>query len=284
MTHTPAILVVGAADTGRAPILVALLQRMLAQHGYTWPVASAGVTGHDGEPAEPEARDTMAAFGLDIIEHRARSVSEELIAEASLVITTDRGVLRVLRMMYPAAAARMVTLGELAGKQRDIPDLFRMQIGAWMSYTREMETLLADGWARLVALAAPAPPAEAAPVVEGVALPAEPAPVALAAETPAIASEREAALQRLERLLQIMQDMPELLNWEQTRIQFQTDLTTVAQHPLDEADLAEAYARLLGSIVNMRTTPPNTEQMGLLKAALQNLRTRINTKMIMIFP
>src|SRR4051812_34597719 len=71
------ILLVGAADTGRAPIAAALLLRLLGTHGHPWAVESSGVLGHDDAPAEVEARDTMVHMGLDIGAHQARSIDDE---------------------------------------------------------------------------------------------------------------------------------------------------------------------------------------------------------------
>ncbi|NTV63416.1 MAG: low molecular weight phosphatase family protein, partial [Oscillochloris sp.] len=123
MSHEPAlILIVGAADTGRAPMAAALLQRMLEQRGIPCRVASAGVVGHDAEPAQPEARDALTVLGIDLCQHQARSLTPEIAAEAQVLLATDSGVARVLRARFPQIIT--FTLGELAGCQRDIPDPF----------------------------------------------------------------------------------------------------------------------------------------------------------------
>ena len=33
------------------------------------------------------------------------------------------------------------TLGELANRKRDVPDPFRMQMGAWLTYARELDDI-----------------------------------------------------------------------------------------------------------------------------------------------
>lgn len=66
----------------------------------------------------------------------ARSLSDHLVDEATLVLAIDSGTARVARLRFPTAAARIHTLGELAGRDRDIPDPFKMQIGPWLVYTR----------------------------------------------------------------------------------------------------------------------------------------------------
>src|SRR5262245_50512815 len=146
------ILLVGGADTGRAPMAATLLRRLM---GAGVAIESAGVLGHDGDPAEIEARDTMAHMGLDISAHQARSITDELAAAATLLLAVDRGTELVLRARFPGAAGRIRTLGELAGRQRDIPDPFRMQIGAWITYAREIEELLKAGLPRIAELLPP---------------------------------------------------------------------------------------------------------------------------------
>ena len=146
------ILLGGASDTGRAPMAAALLRRLLNARSDDWAVESCGVLGHDGAVAEVEARDTMVHMGLDIAEHLARSLDDDLAARAALIITIDRGTALVIRARFPVAAARTYSLGELAGRARDIPDPFRMQIGAWLTYAREIESMLEAALPRIVAL------------------------------------------------------------------------------------------------------------------------------------
>src|SRR5262245_46027813 len=146
------ILLIGGADTGRAPMAAALLRRLLDQRGYRWGVGSAGVLGHDGDPAEIEARETMTHMGLSVDDHQARSLTDELVEQAALLLAIDSGTALVLRARFPAAAARTYTLGALAGRQRDIPDPFRMQIGAWITYAREIAALLEAALPRIAEL------------------------------------------------------------------------------------------------------------------------------------
>src|SRR5262245_44983013 len=146
------ILLIGGTDTGRAPMAAALLRRVLDQHGYRCGVGWAGVLGHDGDPAEIEARETMNHMSLTIDDHQARSLTDDLVDGAALILAIDSGTALVLRARFPAATARTHTLGALAGRQRDIPDPFRMQIGAWITYAREIAGLLEAALPRIAEL------------------------------------------------------------------------------------------------------------------------------------
>jgi protein-tyrosine-phosphatase len=90
----------------------ALLQRRLDERGVAAHVTSAGFL-EAGVPATDAAVATMAAQGLDISEHRSRTVTETLVDEADLVITMARQHLIDLALMVPDALPRMYQLVDL---------------------------------------------------------------------------------------------------------------------------------------------------------------------------
>jgi protein-tyrosine phosphatase len=259
------ILLLGGADTGRAPMAAALLRRLLEQRGYGWPVGSAGVLGHDGDPAEVEARDAMAHMGLTIGDHQARSLTADLVAEAALLLALDSGTALVARARFPDADARVHTLGALAGRQRDIPDPFRMQIGAWITYAREIEMLLETALPRIIA-AMPtnderrttnderrtgtidrAPPNDATPTT------------------------RTAAVERIERLLRTAIEMPGVVDWAAARARIEADLGEIAAVPGDTNDLIAAYIGLLRAALAMTPPVPSHGQLAALRDATSRL-------------
>ncbi len=255
-TEPPLILIVGAADTGRAPITAALLRRMLASHDLHWRVASAGVVGHDNEPAQPEARDAMTIFGIELGEHHARSLTPELAAEAHLLLATDSGVARVLRSRH--STATIFSLGELAGRQRDIPDPFRMQVGAWLNYTREIEQLLQAGFDRLVAH------------VSGRCVPALPEPqLPVPPSAPPEPPPSREQVERCLRLIDLFSEMPDVVDWDGARRQMTTLLDQVT--PTAPDDMARSYAAIIQAMLAMTTQRPTSAQVARLRSALVTL-------------
>lgn len=246
------ILLVGAADTGRAPIAAALLRRLLAAQPISAVVESAGVLGHDGDPAEIEARDTMLHMGIDITMHRARSLTADLAAQAALLIAIDQGTALVMRARFPADAARIVTLGTLAGRQRDVPDPFRMQIGAWMTYARELDELLTAALPRIIAQIS-----AVAPALTPAAPPAG----------PGVAAERVDAAGRVAQLLQVAAHMPEVVDWAAARERLERDLALIAAASAGPADLAVAYVGLLRAAMLLLPPAPNPRQLAVLQRA-----------------
>ena len=255
------ILLIGGADTGRAPMAAALLRRLLAARGYSGTVESAGVLGHDGDQAEVEARDTMALMGLDIEPHRARTITPELVGQTALLLAIDSGTVRVLRSRFSDATARIHTLGELADQPRDIPDPFRMQVGAWLTYAREIETLLIAALPRIIALLPERSQSE----------PAQP-------RAPAIgiaADARSTAVERIGRLLRFMDEMPDVVDWTTAHAQIESDLNHVAGAPQSVDDLVVAYIALLRAALAMTPTRPSPGQLAALRAAAERLAAPI---------
>ena len=131
------IIVVGGADTGRAPLAAALLRRRLSEHAGDWRIESAGVLGHDGDTWQPETRLALDHLNITPHDHVARSLSLEIVATADLLITVDRGTGRALELHFPNAPLR--ALPDLANTPREVPDPFRMTFDAWIIYGRELD-------------------------------------------------------------------------------------------------------------------------------------------------
>ncbi len=265
-TEQTLILIVGAADTGRAPMATALLRRLLHQRGINWIVASAGVVGHDEDPAEVEARDAIAILNLDISQHQARSLSDTMVETAQVLLAINSGVARVLKDRYPQAS--IIGLGALAGRQRDIPDPFRMQVGAWVSYAREIESLLSAGLDRLIEMVSGSPvtPAETLS-------PPPPAALPLLPEPPE-AELRRAAIERCQRLLTLAAEMPGVVDWPGACRQIEADLPMMSA-PLSPQDLSRPYAAIVQAMLGLTPQSPSPDQSSRLCAALAALRTTI---------
>jgi protein-tyrosine phosphatase len=275
------ILMCGAADTGRAPMAAALLRRMLEKRPHDWVVESCGVLGHDGAVAEVEARDTMVHMGLDIADHQARSLNEDLALRAALIITLDRGTALVVRARFPAAAARTYSLGELAGRPRDIPDPFRMQIGAWMTYAREIETMLQTALPKIVELMPVETRDEGRRTKGEEPFAAPPEPAIVQSQQPAVDNIdnaaraavmlREVEAGRIVQLLHVAGSMPGVIDWSAARANIEAALAPIAAAPHGTADLIAAYAGLLRAALALLPATPTAGQI----AALQRAAVRL---------
>jgi protein-tyrosine phosphatase len=259
------ILLIGGADTSRAPMAAALLRRLLDQRGHHWSVGSAGVLGHDGDPAEIEARETMTHMGLSIDDHQARSLTDDLVASAALLLAIDSGTALVLRARFPAATARTHTLGALAGRQRDIPDPFRMQFGAWITYARELAALLEAALPRIAELMPAENQGTHTAISETNQRPT------IDNGRPTTDDPRRTATERIERLLRTIADLPGVVDWPAARERIEADLSAIAATPRDGGDLVAAYVGLLRAALAMTPAAPSVGQVAALRDAIARL-------------
>jgi protein-tyrosine-phosphatase len=274
--YEPLILIVGAADTGRAPLAAALLRRHLMNHSIPARVESAGVLGHDDDPASPDALTVAEHMALDLSAHRARSLSDHLVEEAILLLAIDSGAARVARLRFPQAAARIHTLGELAGRNRDIPDPFKMQIGPWLVYAREIDQMLQQALPRILAFL----PEPSAPSAEPGTENREPTRVTTLLSrrsAPLVAEERRAAAERTAHLLDLMTRIPGIVAWNAAREQIEAAIALAQAHPADATDQITAYCALLRAALTLTPSDPGAAHLAALRDAIVRLEQPVGT-------
>lgn len=108
------ILLLCTGNICRSPIAEGFLKRHLEDRGIMGvTVSSAGVSGLEGYPADPEAVRTSAEQGVDISKHRARRVNARMIDSADLVLTMTADQRKKANRLVPAATDRTFTLKEI---------------------------------------------------------------------------------------------------------------------------------------------------------------------------
>jgi protein-tyrosine-phosphatase len=99
----------------RSPLAEAMAAAALRDAGVDAFVISCGTVALTGQPAERGARDEAAGLGLSLDQHRAQSVTRELINDAALVVgVTDRHRDH-LRQFFPLERAKIVSFDDLTG-------------------------------------------------------------------------------------------------------------------------------------------------------------------------
>jgi protein-tyrosine phosphatase len=100
----------------RSPIAEGLFKQALPEKA----VFSAGLSAMVGDPADPLSIQLMLEHGIDIREHRARSLSGWMISETDLIVTMDQDQKRFIEQRYPASKGKVVRIGE--DGSYDVPD------------------------------------------------------------------------------------------------------------------------------------------------------------------
>lgn len=110
MTSTRNILFVCTGNTCRSPMAEGIFRHMAAAHPE-WAAGSAGTSAWDGQTASPETLNVLRSHGIDLSGHASRTVTPELMEEATDIFTMTEGHLAVLLANFPEHAdkIRLVT-------------------------------------------------------------------------------------------------------------------------------------------------------------------------------
>lgn len=109
------VLFVCHGNVCRSPFAEVLFaQRIRAAGASTSHVAaaSAGFVGPDRSPP-PEALAAAARVGVNLLSHRSRLLTEELLRTSSLVVVMSAAQAATIRTTYPREASKLLVLGDL---------------------------------------------------------------------------------------------------------------------------------------------------------------------------
>lgn len=119
-----AILFVCAANRCRSPLAAALLQHMVSKepNDTNWRIESAGLHAIPNLPATPLAQGVAQEAGLDLSQHRSRTVDQVSLADYALVLTMEIIQAEALASAYPLQADRIRPFSTIVNLQVDIED------------------------------------------------------------------------------------------------------------------------------------------------------------------
>lgn len=119
------ILFVCAGNTCRSPIAQGILQDLARKKTMGISVESAGIYAMDGQKASINAIRALELDNINIENHRASMVNEDIIRRADLVLTMGRGHKEILIDQYSFAKDKIYTLKEFAYNiEEDVVDPF----------------------------------------------------------------------------------------------------------------------------------------------------------------
>jgi protein-tyrosine phosphatase len=113
----PSVLFVCTGNQCRSPLAAAFFRERLGRDERLgkWVVSSAGTWTRDGLPVLAVCSDLARANGVDLSEHRTRSIANISIRDFDVIVVMEQGHQEALASEFPETRERVFLLTTLAG-------------------------------------------------------------------------------------------------------------------------------------------------------------------------
>lgn len=148
------IVIVCTANICRSPLAAAELRRRLHGLGLTdWVVDSAGTWATLSRPPSRFSSQIAQRNGMDISDHRAQSVTTEMMATADLVLCMTANHKEALQLEFSGDADKIYLFSEMIGRRFDISDPYGGPYEGYEEMWVDLNRLLNQGLPRIIELA-----------------------------------------------------------------------------------------------------------------------------------
>lgn len=135
------ILFVCSGNTCRSAMAAAIMNKIAMDNDMDIFIQSAGLFAETGAPASDNAVTALKRYGIDLSNHRAKQVTEELLRQCDLVLTMTAAHKSVLA---PVLGDKVFTLAEYSGASGDVADPYGSDLEEYEAAAAKLYDLLVD--------------------------------------------------------------------------------------------------------------------------------------------
>ena len=135
------ILIVCVGNICRSPMAEAFFRSQLLQVKPEIQISSAGIQAVINRPAVFEVHNLMQKQGIDISNHRARQLTEEIVLDSNLILVMEKFHKKEIEIAFPFSYGKVFLLGKWSGFE--IPDPYEQSFEAF----EECFDLIQRAWA-----------------------------------------------------------------------------------------------------------------------------------------
>lgn len=133
------LLFICTGNTCRSPMAEGLARKLF---GDIAQISSAGMAALEGDEISPNALVVLNEQNIDLSEHRARRVNDQLVAEADWIIPMTKMQEEMLKRLYPHYQHKTCCLGYWGKPPRDIIDPWMGSVDVYRQTAQEINELL----------------------------------------------------------------------------------------------------------------------------------------------
>jgi protein arginine phosphatase len=123
-------------------------------HPQTWRIESAGINALEGVPPSRFAAEVMTEYGIDISDHKSRTVTENMLGEFNLVLTMEKIHKQLLRSRFPGSTGKVYMLSEMIDQEFPVEDPFGNSLEDYKKCALVIVRLIESGMDQISKLAA----------------------------------------------------------------------------------------------------------------------------------